>query len=76
MSLFAPGDRVAVRPPFGDGTAPMVVLAVQHVTASGEIVAEPSASVQYLLAAEPLPPPEVPLPDGVAFAAEHVEAAP
>ncbi len=67
--MFAPGDRVVVLPPFGDGATPMVVVQVQHVTAEGEIVAEPAAAVQYVLAAEPEG-------EGCAYASNLVEAAP
>jgi hypothetical protein len=75
--MFAPGDRVVVLPPFGDGTAPMVVLQVQHVTEAGEIVAEPAASVQYVLGQHPLPEGvELAHVEGCAYASHLVEAAP
>ena len=75
--MFAQGDRVVVLPPFGDGATPMVVVQVQHVTEAGEIVAEPAATVQYVLAQEPLPEGvELANAEGCAFASHLVEAAP
>lgn len=82
--MFAQGDRVVVLPPFGDGTTPMVVVQVQHVTEAGEIVAEPAAAAQYVLAAHPLPEGMTPESaagaldwlGACAFGAHLVEAAP
>jgi hypothetical protein len=75
--MFAPGDRVVVLPPFGDGATPKVVLQVQHVTEAGEIVAQPAATVQYVLADHPLPEGvELEHAEGCAFSANLVEAAP
>lgn len=82
--MHAPGDRVVVLPPFGDGATPKVVLQVQHVSENGEIVAGPAATVQYVLADHPLPEGMTPesaasaleYVGGCAFAAHLVEAAP
>lgn len=61
--MFAAGQQVRVLPPFGDGQQVFEVVAVQHVNADGEIVAEPAVAVQYVLN------------DGAAYTHRWLEAA-
>ena len=61
--MFEIGQLVRILPPFGDGERVEAVMAVQHVNEAGEIVAEPSAGLQYVMY------------DGTAYAPQWLEAA-
>lgn len=61
--MFAVGQLVRILPPFGDGERVEAIMAVQHVNAAGEIVAEPSVGVQYQVY------------DGTAYAPQWLELA-
>jgi hypothetical protein len=81
--MFEVGQLVRVLPPFGDGAQVHQVVAVQHVSAAGEIVPEPDVGVQYLVAPHPLPEGMTPenaagaldWVGAVAFAPQWLEAA-
>jgi hypothetical protein len=59
--MYELADLVVILPPFGDAEEPFVVVQVQHVTSSGEIVNEPDVARQYILG------------DGIAYAPQWLE---